>query len=83
MSENGVKLALTAAKAAAPDAFPHRTIAELLAKHGPPISVNAIYGFEAKGYFPPDRARIIAAEYDLPIEKLVNPKFGSLLNGNA
>ena len=80
MSENGVRLALNKARAAAPDKTPHRTIAELLSGNGPPITMEAIYGFEKKGYFPPDRARIIADTYDIPLEKLVNPRFGSLLD---
>ena len=80
MSENGVKLALDKARAAAPDKTPHRTIAELLSGNGAPITMEAIYGFENKGYFPPDRARIIAEAYDIPIEKLINPRFGPLLD---
>jgi hypothetical protein len=80
MSENGVTLAIMAARAAAPDKTPQRTIAELLSGKGAPITMEAIYGFEKKGYFPPDRAKVIAEVYDIPIEKLINPRFGSLLD---
>jgi hypothetical protein len=80
MSENGVKLAIAAAKAAQPTRTPHNVIADLLSRHGAPITANAIYNFEAKGYFPPDRAKVIAEEYSIPLEKLINPRFGSLLD---
>lgn len=79
-TENGVTLVLKAARAEQPDRTPHRTVAELLASKGPPITTEAIYGFEKKGYFPPDRAKVLAEEYGLPIEKLINPRFGNLLN---
>lgn len=79
MSENGVKLALKKARDTAPDKTPHRTIAELLATHGPPISAEAIYGFEKTGWFPPERAKVIAEHLGLPLEKLVNPRFRPLL----
>lgn len=80
MSENGVKLALAAAKKASPDKSPYQTICDLLTNQGPPLTLPAIYNFETKGYFPPDRAKIIAETYDIPVHKLVNPRFGSLLD---
>ena len=80
MSENGVTLVVNACRKKYPDAVPHRKIAELLSAEGAPITNNAIYGFEQKGYFPPDRAKWLAEHFELPVEKLINPRFGSLIN---
>lgn len=80
MSENGVQLALAAAKKAEPDRSPYQSICDLLNKTGDVLTLPAIYNFEKKGYFPPERARIIAEAFDIPVHKLVNPRFGSLLD---
>lgn len=80
MSENGVKLALDAARRVNPDKSPHITLQELLSSNGDQLTLPAIYRFESKGYFPPDRAKVIAETYNIPVEKLINPRFGSLLD---
>lgn len=80
MSENGVSLALEAAKAKYEGVNPYKAIADLLTQFGAPCTYNAIHRFEAKGCFPADRAKVIARELDLPIIKLVHPKLAHLVN---
>lgn len=60
---NGVDKAIDAA-GGGPEGI--KELADLLG-----ITVQAIYRFKRKGWFPVDRARAIADRYDLPFRELV------------
>jgi len=75
MEENGVNRALRAAGNGdiTPESF--KKIADLLGD----VSVEFIYNAKRKGYFPPERARVIADAYGIPLIDLVSPKNRALL----
>lgn len=74
MPENGVKLALAAAREFSRGGkSPYIMIAELLSSKGEQIGETAIYNCEKKGFFPLTRAQVIAEEYGIEIDKLVSP----------
>lgn len=83
MADNGVTLALDAARAKYPDENPYTTVQQALTapKDADPITVNAIYNFEKKGYFPPDRARVLADTFELKYEDLISPRLRKILRG--
>jgi hypothetical protein len=80
MSENGVTLALEAAREKMPGVNAYKALADILTQNGAPCTYNAIHRFEEKACFPVERARVIARELDLPLIKLVHPKYAPLIN---
>jgi hypothetical protein len=74
--KNGVDLALDKA-GGGPEAF--KRIADLFE---PPISVPAIYKFRRQGWFPFDRAKVVAQAYGLPLADLVRADIREALLAN-
>lgn len=75
---NGVDLALEKA-GGGPEAY--KTLAAVF---DPPLTVPAIYRFRRKGWFPLERARIVAERYDLSLHDLVRDDIReALLNNTA
>lgn len=56
-----------------PDSY--KKIAELLN-----VKVQFIYTCRRKGFFPPDRARVVADAYGVPLAHIVSPQVAALLN---
>lgn len=77
---NGVDLALEKASndgTVNPEAY--KTLAELF---DPPLTVPAIYRFRRKGWFPLERAKVVAEKYDLPLSDLVRADIREALLAN-
>jgi hypothetical protein len=53
----------------------YKKIAELLG-----VSVQFIYNAKRKGFFPPERARVISDDYRVPLARLVSPQVAALLH---
>lgn len=70
--KSGVERAIDAA-GGGPEAY--KKIAALLGTH-----LNFVYLSKRRGYFPPERARIIADAYGIPLVDLVSAKLRPLLN---
>jgi hypothetical protein len=68
----GVDRAIDAA-GGGPEAY--KTLAAMLG-----VSVNFIYLSQRRGYFPPERARIISDAYGIELIDLVSAKLRPLLN---
>ena len=68
----GVDRALDAA-GGGPEAY--KKLAEQLG-----VSVNFIYLSKRRGYFPPERGRVIADLYGIPLADLISAKLRPLLN---
>jgi len=71
---NGVDIALDAA-GGGPEAY--KRLAELL-----DITLPAIYRFRRKGWFPLERAKIVAEKYNLPLSDLVRGDIREALLAN-
>lgn len=84
MSHNGVKLALDAARERVPEVSPYTLIAQVLTleEGAQPISENAIYNFEHKGFFPPARAKVIAKHFGLSYRHLVSDRVRATLDAD-
>lgn len=70
--DTGIDRALAAA-GGGPEAY--KRIAELLG-----TSLNFVYLSKRRGYFPPERARMISDAYGIPLTDLVSAKLRPLLN---
>lgn len=69
---NGVDLAIT--KIAGDDVSPqarHKATQQLAEMFDPPITVPAIYKFRRQGWFPIDRAKVVADRLEIPLADLV------------
>lgn len=78
--KNGVDIALEKASSDGtinPEAY--KTLADLF---DPPITIEAIYKFRRKGWFPLERARRIAEQYDIPLSDLVRGDIREALLAN-
>lgn len=53
----------------------YKKIAELLG-----VRVQFIYTCRRKGFFPPERARVVADAYGVPLAQLVSPQVAALLH---
>lgn len=70
--ESGVDKAIAAA-GGGPEAY--KKIAALLG-----TELTFIYLSRRRGYFPPDRARVVSDAYGIPLAELVSAKIRPLLN---
>lgn len=53
----------------------YKKIAELLG-----VKVQFIYTCRRKGFFPPDRARVVSDAYGVPLAHIVSPQVAALLH---
>lgn len=53
----------------------YKKIAELLG-----VKLQFIYTCRRKGFFPPERARVVSDAYGVPVSDLVSPQVAALLN---
>lgn len=80
---NGVDLAIE--KLTGNDPSPqarHKATQELADMFDPPITVPAIYKFRRQGWFPMDRAKVVAERLDLPLADLVRNDIREALLAN-
>jgi hypothetical protein len=72
---SGIDKALEAAGGGTLSPDSYKKIAELLG-----TSTEFIYNCRRKGWFPPERARVVANAYGVPLADLVSPTNRALLN---